>query len=184
MFPFENFCNVLWLCGGIVNLGTKRFEALLTWPLTRGFLLLVSFNLSKAITPWAIHSWPVAGESGWTYKLWGSGGSPEPATIHWELEHGGEHYHQYATLICTNLLINNIFKWTLFHRPLTPSGRPSYYIRNALRKPTCSTEITNSTERSLFFLASLHFRKWSSISLPLYENRKHITTQNFTYSLR
>jgi hypothetical protein len=35
---------------------TFVYQNLLTWPLTRGFLLLVSFSLSKATTPCAIQS--------------------------------------------------------------------------------------------------------------------------------
>jgi hypothetical protein len=78
-------------------------QCLLTWPLTSGFLLLVNFNLSKATTPWAIQSWPVAGESGWMYKLRPSGGSPEPATIHWELE---TKLHSYVIYVVQSNLLS------------------------------------------------------------------------------
>ena len=104
----DNLCNRNSLeLGGWGHLEKFLYQCLLTWPLTRGFLLLVNFSLSKATTPWAIQSWPVAGESGWTYKLWPSGGSPEPATIHWELE---TELHSYITYVVQTSLLSLTIK--------------------------------------------------------------------------
>ena len=49
--------------------------------------LLVSFNLSKEITFWPFecHAWPLDGESPCKKVFGFGGGSPAPATIHWEL---------------------------------------------------------------------------------------------------
>ena len=50
-------------------------------------LLLVNFILSNEITFWVeFHEFPVDGESPCRNVLGFGGGSPAPATIHWELE--------------------------------------------------------------------------------------------------
>lgn len=139
------------------------------------YLLLVNFNLSKATTPWLTQYFPDDGESPWMKVLGSGGGSPAPATIHWELKFRNKIFN-----IVVSCVLFNIAKEAL--EEVNTENSKSYVKKNviiSLKYHTCDKHICISYHHKAPNLEIAHtsYLDWD-------RKRESLMSETFAWKIR